>query len=326
MREFLLQIPVHPTNLEDKLFILVDHQKEKQSIKLTYLPQNESMAHNVMSSLYTIAYYHLSCMTGIQQTDLDGLYKFFTEAAYQHALTCTFDPVTGMVTSEADLYMNTLLGLDQAEMNESSLMSSDNKNPATQSHTAAEMNHLDTSFLVICPDNMVINSSLNLSAIESHKPKEVIVFQAKSSLQHDPQSGDTTETEFEEPGVWQPRQEPPEAQPSNRTHGRSNLMPAKPPQTTGMFLHPGKRWLTAIIRKLWDTAWDLWDQRNHHLHKVDTTARDSLLPQDIALRWIFNKVFTDFCAPLATLLAEHSSPTPERLDWLRSNDKQPGND
>jgi hypothetical protein len=112
MREFLLQIPVHPANLADKLFILVDHQKEKQSIKLTYLPQNESVARNVMSSLYTVAYYHLSCMTGIQQTDLDGLYKFFTEAAYQRALTCTFDPVTGMVTSEADLYTNTLLGLD----------------------------------------------------------------------------------------------------------------------------------------------------------------------------------------------------------------------
>jgi hypothetical protein len=43
----------------------------------------------------------------------------------------------------------------------------------------------------------------------------------------------------------------------------------------------GKRWLTAIIRKLWETAWDLWDERNHYLHRADTTARNSQLQQDI---------------------------------------------
>jgi hypothetical protein len=43
----------------------------------------------------------------------------------------------------------------------------------------------------------------------------------------------------------------------------------------------GRRWLVAIIQKLWDVAWDLWDQRNHHIHQIDTTQRDSQLRQDI---------------------------------------------
>jgi hypothetical protein len=29
----------------------------------------------------------------------------------------------------------------------------------------------------------------------------------------------------------------------------------------------GKRGLTAIIEKLWDLAWDMWEHRNHVLHK-----------------------------------------------------------
>jgi hypothetical protein len=32
----------------------------------------------------------------------------------------------------------------------------------------------------------------------------------------------------------------------------------------------GKRWLSSIIQKLWDVAWDLWDHRNRILHDTDT--------------------------------------------------------
>jgi hypothetical protein len=31
----------------------------------------------------------------------------------------------------------------------------------------------------------------------------------------------------------------------------------------------GKRWLIAVIRKLWDTTWDLWDHRNQVLHEQE---------------------------------------------------------
>ena len=31
----------------------------------------------------------------------------------------------------------------------------------------------------------------------------------------------------------------------------------------------GRRWLTAVIQKLWDTAWDLWDDRNRIVHDKD---------------------------------------------------------
>jgi len=33
----------------------------------------------------------------------------------------------------------------------------------------------------------------------------------------------------------------------------------------------GRRWLVAVIQKLWDTAWDLWDHRNNVLHEQDST-------------------------------------------------------
>jgi len=35
---------------------------------------------------------------------------------------------------------------------------------------------------------------------------------------------------------------------------------------TGLQRRTGKRWLTAVIQKLWDIAWDLWDHRNQILY------------------------------------------------------------
>ena len=43
----------------------------------------------------------------------------------------------------------------------------------------------------------------------------------------------------------------------------------------------GKRWLTAIIQKLWDVAWDLWDHRNNVLHKKDDGVLRQRLQNDI---------------------------------------------
>ncbi len=36
-----------------------------------------------------------------------------------------------------------------------------------------------------------------------------------------------------------------------------------------------KRWTSELIKKLWDVAWDLWDQRNEALHNT-TESRDIL--------------------------------------------------
>ena len=46
----------------------------------------------------------------------------------------------------------------------------------------------------------------------------------------------------------------------------------------------GKRWVSALIRKLWDIAWDLWDHRNSQIHKpgkLDEYEDTELLDADI---------------------------------------------
>jgi hypothetical protein len=41
----------------------------------------------------------------------------------------------------------------------------------------------------------------------------------------------------------------------------------------------GLRWTVAVVKKLWDVAWDLWEQRNGFLHraKYEATLHDSKL-------------------------------------------------
>jgi hypothetical protein len=42
----------------------------------------------------------------------------------------------------------------------------------------------------------------------------------------------------------------------------------------------GLRWLTALIQKLWDIAWDMWDNRNRVLHEQEhSVARDLQIQQ-----------------------------------------------
>ena len=42
----------------------------------------------------------------------------------------------------------------------------------------------------------------------------------------------------------------------------------------------GLRWLTALIQKLWDIAWDMWDHRNRVLHDTElSVARDLEIQQ-----------------------------------------------
>jgi hypothetical protein len=43
----------------------------------------------------------------------------------------------------------------------------------------------------------------------------------------------------------------------------------------------GLRWLTALIQKLWDTAWDMWDHRNRVLHEME-----HMVAHDLEIRQI----------------------------------------
>jgi hypothetical protein len=66
----------------------------------------------------------------------------------------------------------------------------------------------------------------------------------------------------------------------------------------------GLRWTVAIIQKLWDIAWDLWEQRNDYLHAQDNP---DLLQ---AMAEIDNEIRQQFCRGPATL--------PQRTHYLFS--------
>ena len=43
----------------------------------------------------------------------------------------------------------------------------------------------------------------------------------------------------------------------------------------------GERWVMALIHKLWDVAWDLWDHCNRVLHDSDTSLIKQQREQEI---------------------------------------------
>ena len=43
----------------------------------------------------------------------------------------------------------------------------------------------------------------------------------------------------------------------------------------------GKRWLTSVIQKMWDIAWDLWDHRCKILHNKDSSILHARQEDDI---------------------------------------------
>jgi hypothetical protein len=49
----------------------------------------------------------------------------------------------------------------------------------------------------------------------------------------------------------------------------------------------GLRWLTALIQKLWDIAWDMWDNRNKVLHDTENSAARALQIQQIQDQFAF---------------------------------------
>jgi hypothetical protein len=43
----------------------------------------------------------------------------------------------------------------------------------------------------------------------------------------------------------------------------------------------GKRWLSAIIQKLWNVAWDMWDHQNSILHDSDINEAEQQLNREV---------------------------------------------
>ena len=73
----------------------------------------------------------------------------------------------------------------------------------------------------------------------------------------------------------------------------------------------GKRWLVAVLKKLLDIAWDLWDQRNGILHKQKGSATHSILRDEIRAQFdlgIYNlpsEVQNFFKPGIDSVLQEH---------------------
>jgi hypothetical protein len=45
-------------------------------------------------------------------------------------------------------------------------------------------------------------------------------------------------------------------------------------------MQSGRRWVSALIHKLWTVDWDQWEHRNSVLHERDSTKQHTLITQD----------------------------------------------
>jgi hypothetical protein len=81
-----------------------------------------------------------------------------------------------------------------------------------------------------------------------------------------------------------------------------------------------KRWITALIRKLWQVAWDLWEHRNGYLHEKDNNLISEQVNKGIQEQFNLGYFELDqqtqalFLKGLAALLRK---PLDVRQQWLR---------
>jgi hypothetical protein len=81
----------------------------------------------------------------------------------------------------------------------------------------------------------------------------------------------------------------------------------------------GRRWLSALLQLLWNTAWDLWEHRNGVLHNKDNNLLSLRTNQEIQEQWTLGaRGLTDSAKPLfrhdhTSLLA---APLEVRQAWL----------
>ena len=109
IRDLLLKIPVHPSNPTSRVFVSVEeHPSDPGAIRVAFLPQHEEVARNLLSSTLTVLRYH-GAIIGADTSSLDRVYS---QHAIAEATNCSFDPETGLVVSQADNYMGSILGLD----------------------------------------------------------------------------------------------------------------------------------------------------------------------------------------------------------------------
>ena len=53
----------------------------------------------------------------------------------------------------------------------------------------------------------------------------------------------------------------------------------------------GQRWVSSLIRKLWEVAWDMWNYRNHNLHtSYVPTKAEVLAHTNSIISYNFNRV------------------------------------
>jgi hypothetical protein len=79
----------------------------------------------------------------------------------------------------------------------------------------------------------------------------------------------------------------------------------------------GRRWLTALIRKQWRVAWDIWDYRNSIVHHKDFGTAAARMSQSVCLEYAKGVASSDmrvfFKAPLQALLQQS---TQHQSEWL----------
>jgi len=87
---------------------------------------------------------------------------------------------------------------------------------------------------------------------------------------------------------------------------------------------PSRRWITELIKKLWNIAWDMWAHRNRVLHNSES-YRDDILDSKInnqiralydgGLQMVPRDAFSMFRTPLKVLL---SKPLGYKEQWVAS--------
>jgi hypothetical protein len=55
----------------------------------------------------------------------------------------------------------------------------------------------------------------------------------------------------------------------------------------------GRRWATALIQKMWDTAWDLWEHRNEALHQKENLITRTM---GLHLNHRVTRAFMELCS------------------------------
>jgi hypothetical protein len=80
----------------------------------------------------------------------------------------------------------------------------------------------------------------------------------------------------------------------SEAHDRFRVLVGKRPN--------GQRWLSAIIRKMWDVSWDLWQHRNDVVHKKDETVKE--IQANIDIREAYEQGFDSIRRRSASLVRE----------------------